>query len=61
MRYVLVRDRVPKANCPVSCAWCTAQIENGYLREIGTRIIYHNPFCYEAHCQAATVQLAGMQ
>lgn len=61
MRYILVMDREPKATHPVYCAWCCTQVEGGYLREIGTRIMYHDPLCYEAHCQAATIQLARLQ
>lgn len=51
MRYVLVNDRLPfKSAC---CAFCTAILTNGYLRERATRILYCGFGCYTEHVNAA--------
>ncbi len=53
MRFVWVSDRVPKG-LPRFCAYCCGKIgEAGYLRELGTRIIYCGSTCYTDHCNLA--------
>lgn len=58
MRYVVVMGRVPFGKC--YCAFCTKEIDDGYTREVTTRIRYCSPYCYEAHVYASNVVLGGL-
>lgn len=58
MRYVLVNERVPKTNR--YCALCTARLDDGYLREIDTRIKYCGVACYTEHCNSAMLIMGGI-
>ncbi len=50
MRYVLVNGRTP---CRQSfCVMCKEPIGAGYLREIGTHLIYCDHDCYADHCKS---------
>ena len=42
-RFVLVNDRVPRTN--EYCALCGGIVENGYVRDSQTRLIYCDPQC----------------
>jgi hypothetical protein len=54
MRFVLVNGRSPfRQSC---CAKCQQPIEAGYLREVGTHLIYCDHACYADHCNS-TAQL----
>ena len=55
MRYVIVRGR--QLHAETRCAWCCQVIEDGYLREIATHILYHNLYCYEQHCNVAVLAI----
>lgn len=58
MRYVVVDGRLPfKSSC---CAFCTKKLEQGYTREIDTRLTYCAPYCYEAHVYAANITMGAM-
>ena len=50
-RFVLVRDRVPRIDA--NCALCCAKIENGYVREPQTRLVYCNLSCFAGHGKMA--------
>jgi hypothetical protein len=56
-RFVLVRDRVPRADG--SCAQCCAKIERGYVREPQTRLVYCNLTCFADHGERATSGLVN--
>jgi hypothetical protein len=43
-RFVLVNDRVPRTN--EHCALCGGIVENGYVRDSQTRLIYCDPQCF---------------
>jgi hypothetical protein len=51
MRFILVNRRTPCAK--TVCVMCERPISNGYLREIGTHLIYCNADCYADHCDSA--------
>lgn len=55
MRFILVNDRKPRKDA--YCAWCTGVLTDAYLREVGTRILYHDFACYQDHCNAANTAL----
>lgn len=55
MRFVVVSDRMPFGH--QYCALCTATLEDGYLRELGTAILYCGFGCYTEHCEAAIMAL----
>jgi hypothetical protein len=57
MRYVLVNERVPKVNS--YCALCLCQLDNGYVRELSTRIKYCGIGCYTEHCMSALLTFGG--
>ena len=42
-RFVLVNDRVPRSDA--SCSLCGNKIEQGYLRQLQTGLVYCNPQC----------------
>jgi hypothetical protein len=47
IRFVLVNDRVPRSDA--NCALCCKKIEQGYVRESQTRLVYCNPQCFSGH------------
>jgi hypothetical protein len=51
MRFVLVRDRIPRSDA--YCALCCSKIGATYTREIATRLFYCNPQCYAGHVKVA--------
>jgi hypothetical protein len=55
MTYILVSHRRPKN--PSFCALCCEAIEDGYLRELATRLLYCDQVCYGGHCKVAIVAL----
>ena len=51
MKFVLVNGRALR---PLSsCAFCCQPIENGYLRELTTRLSYCDQQCYVGHSELA--------
>ena len=58
VRFIMVNGRTPR---PQSfCLMCNQPIEAGYLREIGTHLVYCDHDCYADHCKSA-VQLLEHQ
>lgn len=57
MRYILVNYRVPKVNN--YCALCLARLDDGYLRELSTRIKYCSIGCYTEHVNNALLTFGG--
>jgi hypothetical protein len=53
IRFVLVNDRVPRSDA--NCALCREKIEQGYIRELQTRLVYCNPQCLSGHEKIALV------
>lgn len=47
IRFVLVNNRVPRSDA--NCALCCKKIEQGYVRESQTRLVYCNPLCFSGH------------
>lgn len=59
MRYVIVAERTPKG-LPRYCNFCCTKLDNGYLREISTRILYCPiAACYELHVASCAAALGG--
>jgi hypothetical protein len=48
-RFVLVNHRIPRANA--RCALCDRQIEEGYVREPLTRLLYCDAQCFAGHAR----------
>jgi hypothetical protein len=46
-RFVLVNNRIPRADA--SCALCCARIEQGYIRDPQTRLVYCDAQCFTEH------------
>jgi hypothetical protein len=40
-------DRVPRSDA--NCALCCKKVEQGYVRESQTRLVYCNPQCFSGH------------
>ncbi len=55
MRFVLVNGRSPRPRS--GCVMCNQQIEAGYLREVGTNLVYCDHDCYADHCKSAVTLL----
>ena len=53
--FVLVNDRVPRAGAV--CARCSAQIENGYVRQPQTHLVYCNLTCFTGRGRMAITAL----
>ncbi len=51
-RFVLVNDRTPRAG--TDCALCCKKIENSYIRESQTRLLYCGTQCFAGHAIAIT-------
>jgi hypothetical protein len=57
MRCVVVTGARLKAN--TLCAYCANKIEEGYIREIGSRRIYCDYRCYCVAAETAVVALSA--
>lgn len=55
MRFTLVNGRTPRPHS--ICVMCRQSIGAGYLREIGTHLIYCDHDCYAEHCKSAVLLL----
>lgn len=55
MRFVLVNHRAPKKEA--WCALCCEKIDDLYLREIDTGLIYCSHLCYRGHVEVAVLAL----
>ena len=55
MRFILVNGRTPCAK--TVCVMCERPISSGYLREIGTHLIYCDHNCYADHCESVGLLL----
>jgi hypothetical protein len=55
MRFILVNGRRPRPHA--FCVMCGQPIGKGYLREIGTHLIYCDHDCYADHCESAFLLL----
>lgn len=51
IRFILVNDRVPRSD--PNCALCCKKIEQGYVRELQTRLVYCDPQCFFGHQKMA--------
>ena len=47
LRFVLVNNRMPRV--PAPCALCGTTIEQTYLRELQTGLLYCDPQCLAGH------------
>lgn len=57
MKYVFVSGRVPRG-LPKYCANCLTRIgDNGYVREMSTRILYCDHLCMTAHTTLAVTYM----
>jgi hypothetical protein len=48
MKFIVVNGRTLRPQA--FCALCCEQIENGYLRDLTTRLSYCDHQCYVGHC-----------
>lgn len=55
MAFMIVNDRQPRADA--YCGFCCEPIVDGYIREIGTRILYCCYEHYRAHVQSAVLAI----
>ncbi len=51
----LVNDRVPRSDA--NCALCRKKIEQGYVRELQTGLVYCNPQCLPGHEKTALLAI----
>lgn len=54
MRYILVNQNKPPPE-PYPCTFCTTNLGNSYVRDLDTRLVYHNPWCLETHIDQSLV------
>ena len=54
-RFVLVNDRTPRADA--FCALCCEPIEQGYVREPQTRLLYCDVQCFAGHEKMAMLTI----
>jgi hypothetical protein len=54
-RFVLVNDRTPRADA--YCALCCEPIEQGYVREPQTRLLYCDVQCFAGHEKMAMLTI----
>jgi len=54
-KFILVNDRVPRADA--YCAMCCEPIEEGYVREAQTRLLYCDPRCFAGHEKLSILSL----
>jgi hypothetical protein len=59
MRCVIVNGAKLKAQA--RCAYCSRPIGNGYIREIGSRLIYCDFHCYSVALENAVITRAYPQ
>jgi hypothetical protein len=52
LRFVLVNNRRPRAKS--ECALCGTKIEQSYLRELSTGLLYCDPQCLAGHRRITT-------
>jgi hypothetical protein len=57
MKFVLVNGRVPRAHA--NCALCCAKIEESYVRNPQTRLVYCDPRCFTRDEKAAMTAIVG--
>ena len=55
MRFILVNARTPSRKS--RCVMCEQAIGAGYLREVGTHLLYCDHTCYADHCKSAVLLL----
>lgn len=55
MRFILVNGRNPDGEC----AFCHLELEKSYVRDLCTGIVYHNPYCLEAHINTSIILIEG--
>ncbi len=55
MKFVLVNGRLPAQDS--HCALCCEKIEETYVREIQTRLLYCDHRCYGGHVKVAVLAL----
>jgi hypothetical protein len=55
MKFVLVNNRQPREDA--YCALCCEKVEETYVREIQTRLIYCGYGCYAGHVSVAVLAL----
>jgi hypothetical protein len=58
MKFVWVNDGTPRKQS--SCVLCREPIGRGYLRELGTELLYCGHDCYADHCKSAAQALANL-
>jgi hypothetical protein len=51
--FVLVNGRTPSPQ--KFCMQCCERITSGYLREVGTRLLYCDYGCYSLYCERAPI------
>ena len=54
-RFVLVNHRIPRANA--RCALCDKKIEEGYVREPLTRLLYCDAQCFAGHAKMTALDV----
>jgi hypothetical protein len=54
-RFVLVNHRIPRADG--RCALCGTKIEEGYVREPLTRLLYCDTRCFAGHSKMKTLDV----
>jgi len=54
-KYILVNDRVPRTDA--FCAMCCGPIEQGYVREAQTRLLYCDVRCFAGHEKLSILSL----
>ncbi len=52
-RFVLVNHRIPRADA--HCALCGRKIEEGYVRETLTRLLYCDTQCFAGYAKMTTL------
>lgn len=57
LKYVLVNLKASAEG--YDCACCKTALAKTYVRDFGTDLLYHNPWCYEAHVVASIKALEG--
>jgi hypothetical protein len=55
MRYIVVNDRHPREDA--CCGFCCEPIGEGYVRELGTRILYCDHTHYSAHVESSVLAI----
>lgn len=50
---LMMQDRTT----PYPCAICTTPIGKSYVRDLATRLVYHNQFCLDNHVAQTTLAI----